>query len=181
MTEFSKLKVNEKLSETQYYSVEKIQGDRVQLRNDLGENIVVDKTYVNKCLTSAEQFTSEKVVSKTEAANLFLSNPGIAMTVNYNKQVKVEDVTKEIMNAYNNSTVKTMETAVKKAVNKGLQGEERTMIGRHYGSQDEYGRVHFIDMEIGKDASKAYDNRQRLVDTRTINWLIIKGVKYTVK
>jgi len=62
-----------------------------------------------------------------------------------------------------------------------LEGEERTMVGRHYGSQDEFGRIKFIDMDAKLDPAKDYDTRQRLVDPRTLNWLILKGVKYIVK
>ena|SRR3990167_11301498 len=169
------------LSETQYYQVVKKSGDKVQLVNDSGENIIVDKNYVENCLTSANQFTEEKTVTKTEAANIFLSNPNVAMTVNFNKQVKDTEVVKEIMEAYEGSSVKTMESAIKKAVKRALEGEERTMIGRHSSSQDEYGRVHFVDMSVTKDVSKSYDVRQRLVDTRTLNWLVVNGIKYTVK
>ena len=67
------------------------------------------------------------------------------------------------------------------AVSDALVGEERTMVGRHYGSQDEFGRIRFIDMEEKKDDTKDYDTRQRLVDPRTICWLILRGVKYKVK
>ena len=47
MTDFKKLKVGEVLSETQFYKVQKIAGDKVQLQNDFGEPIVVNKDYVD--------------------------------------------------------------------------------------------------------------------------------------
>lgn len=177
---FSKLTEGEVLSEQQFYTVIKKTSDKVQLRNDHNENIVVTADYVNKCLTSASQNDSSKTVSKTEAAVIFLSSAGVAMTVNFNKQVKEADVVKEIMEAYEGSTPKAMLTAVNKAVKKALQGVERTMIGRHYGEPNEFGRVNFIDMEQEKTAGD-YDKRLRQVDPRTINWFIVRGVKYTVK
>lgn len=181
MTQFGKLKVGSKLSEVQYYSVDKIKGDKVQLRNDMGEHIVVDSKYVESCITSADQFTETKNVTKTEAANILLSNPGVVMTICFNKQVKEADVVKEIMEAYEGSTVKTMESAIKKAVKHAITGVERVMVGRHFGELNELGRVNFVDMEEEKDMSKAYDNRIRQVDPRTVNWLIVRNVKYTVK
>lgn len=168
-------------SETQFYKVVKTSGDKVQLVNDLGENIVVDTTYVAKCLQSASDFAETKKVTKTELAEVFMANPRVAMTVCFFKQVKEADITEEIMKAYSGSTPKTMETAIKKAVKKGLEGEERVMVGRHNNSVDDFGRVHFIDMNVDKDPSKTYDTRQRLVDPRTIQYVIVNGIKYELK
>lgn len=180
MCAFSELKPGTVLSETQYYKVEKLAGNKVQLRNDGGEPIVVDINYVETLLTTADQFLEEKKVTKTEATQIFLAHPFTAMTVNFNKQVKKADIVKEIQDAYENSTPKEFTAKVSKAVGKSLEGEERTMVGRHAANQDEFGRIHFIDMNIDKTAD-SYDNRQRLVDPRTINWVIVKGVKYIVK
>jgi hypothetical protein len=178
---FKKLKKGNILSETQFYTVEIISRNRVQLKNDSGESIVVDEAYVEKCLLSADQFTDTKTVTKTEAASLFLGMSGVAMTVNFNKQVKESDVVKEIQSAYEDSTPKEFSTKLKKAVKEALDGIERTMVGRHYGSVNELGRVSFIDMEEPKDLGKDYDTRVRQVDPRTINWIVCRGIKYVVK
>jgi len=175
-TDFKTLKVGEKLSETQYYSVVKIAGDKVQLVNGVGQNVVVDKNYVEDCLTSAQQFENTTKLSKTELTKLFLENPNVAFTVSFNKQVKETDVTKEIMDSYASSTPKELETAVKKAVKRALNGEERVLTGYHSGTQDEFGRVTAIDMNI-TDGS----HPMRLVDPRNLNYLILKGTKYIVK
>lgn len=186
MTNFSKLNNKTKLSETQYYSVEKITGDSVQLKNDYGEKIEVNKNYVEKCLVTNDQVEEEKILTKTELAALFLSNPGVVQTVNFNKQVDKKDVKDSIAALYPNKGGKILSEAeyvrkVNDLLKSALEGDERTMVGRHNGSQDEFGRVHFIDMEVERDPSKTYDQRQRLVDPRTINHLILKGVKYKKK
>lgn len=178
---FPKLRQGEVLSEQQFYTVKKIVGNKVQLENDNKENIVVTSDYAESCLISAAQFKEEKAVTKTEAASIFLSQAGTAITVNFNKQVKEADVVKDIMTTYESSTPKVFETAVKKAVKDALVGTERTMVGRHYGELNELGRVQFIDMEEQKAAGKDYDSRLRQVDPRSINWFISRGVKYTVK
>jgi hypothetical protein len=185
-TSFKKLTNKTKLSETQYYTVEKIKGDQVQLRNDLGEDIVVTADYVEKCLTAADQFDSEKTMSRTDLTNLFLASSNVVTTVNFNTKVKEEDVQKELFGLYPNKGGKILAESdyqknIKSILAGALTGKERTMIGRHYGSQDEFGRIKFIDMEEKKDPAKDYDTRSRLVDPRTINWLILKGVKYKVK
>lgn len=170
MDKFKGLKKGEVLSETQYYVVEEIKGNKVQLKNDIGENVVVDGDYVNKLLTSANQYTTEKKVSRTEIANLFINNPLIAMTVNYNKQLDVNDVIDDLVRSTSKTEIKNL-----------LKGEERTMIGRHFGELTDLGRIQFVDMQVERDKSKGYDNRLRQVDPRTINYLILKGTKYTVK
>lgn len=187
MTKFENLRVGEKLSETQYYSVDKIKGDKVRLIPDGGEAIVVDKGYVEGFLTSANQFIDTKEVTKTEAANLFLSSERVVMTVNYNTQVDKKEALVAMEAIYPNRGGKMLSEAdykkkVKEILTSVTVGKERTMVGRHYGSQNEFGRVSFIDMEKEKDAEKPdYDSRTRQVDPRTINWMIIRGVKYTVK
>jgi len=187
MTKFKDLKVGEKLSETQYYSVVKIAGDRVQLKADSGEDIVLNRGYVESLLTSATQFEKEQVITRTEAAAIFLASPGVAMTVNFNTQVKEKDAVDQLAQIYPNKGGKMLseadyKTKVKDIISSVITGKERTMVGRHYGSQNEFGRVSFIDMEIAKDETKPdYDSRTRQVDPRTINWMIIRGIKYKTK
>lgn len=180
MTEFKNLKKGSVLSETQFYTVEKIVGDRVQLNTESGEPVTVNKGYVESLLVSAEQYTTTQKITRTELAEMLLTNPYVAMTANFNKQVKEADVLAEIEAAYQNSTPAQRTTAWKKAIKKALNGEERTIIGRHNGHKDEFGRVQFIDMQIAKEPG-AYDKRQRLVDPRTINWLVLRGVRYEAK
>lgn len=179
--DFKKLKIGSALCETHYYLVEKIVGDKMQLVNGLGQNIVVGKDYVEECLISAEQYDSEVKVNKTDLTKMFLENANVVFTVSFNKQVKEADVVKEIMEVYGDSTPKTMEAALKKAIKRTLTGEERILTGYHTGVQDEFGRISAIDMNIVKDAGKDYDTRLRLIDPRQLNFLILKGVKYIVK
>lgn len=176
------MKKGDILSESQFYTVDSILKDgSVIVIDDNANKIQLSKEYAEQMLVSAHDFTKEEKVTKTELAEKFISNPRVAMTVCFFKQVKEADVVSEIMKAYEGSTIKTMETAIKKAVKKGLNGEERIMVGRHYSTTDEFGRVHFIDMEVARDDSKSYDNRSRLVDPRTIQYLIVNNIKYTLK
>ena len=175
------VKTGQKFSETQFYSVVKIAGNKVQLVNDNGENIVVDKNYIDKCLHSADSYTEEVKIGKTEMAETFINNSRVAMTVCFFKQVKEADVTIEILESIKDAKISEIEKAVKKGVKKAIIGEERVMVGRHYGAVDEFGRIHFVDMEIERDITKSYDNRMRLVDPRTIKYLIVNNVKYILK
>jgi hypothetical protein len=168
-------------SETQYYTLVSNKNGAAVLKTDDGQDVEIGKEYIEQCLVSADEFKTQKTVTRTEAANIFQSNPLIAMTVNFNTKVKEVDVLKEVMDAVGSASIKNIEGAVKSAIKKAINGEERTIVGRHYGELNEFGRMNFIDMEAQKDTTKNYDTRFRQVDPRTINWLIIKGVKYNVK
>lgn len=182
MAKFKNLKVGEVLSESQFYSVEKIVGDEVQLKPESGESVVLSKSYVDSFLTSGEQVDNpETKLNKTEMAALFLSSANVALTCSFNKQVKQADVEKEIIGAYQNSTPASFEKAVKAAVKKGLNGEERIITGYHSGSQNEFGRVNFLDLKLKKEPGKAFDSRLRQVDPRELNHIILRGTKYVLK
>jgi hypothetical protein len=107
--------------------------------------------------------------------------------VNFNTQIKEKDALDAMAAIYPNKGGKMLSEAdykkkAKEILASVIVGKERTMVGRHYGSVNEFGRVSFIDMEIEKDTTKAdYDSRTRQVDPRTINWMIIRGVKYKTK
>ncbi len=174
-------KKGEILSEQQFYIVEKVEGTTMHVRDDSGQAITLSNQYAEACVSSANQFTSTVTLNKTEAASTFLGLSGTAVTVNFNKQVKETDVLAEIMDAHENTAPKLVAAAIKKALKRGFEGEERTMVGRHYGQVNDLGRVQFIDMEEIKDPKKDYDTRLRLVDPRTINWFIGRGIKYVVK
>lgn len=182
MTKFSNLKKGEILSEAQFYVVNKIVGNEAELVTEGGESIVVDKAYIDGLLTSANQYTSEKTLTMTEAAALFLSSANTAITVNFNKKVKQDDVNKEIdaevdkLAQKGTAVITEVKKALKAAAKRSMEGEERTMRGYHKGELGDLGRVNFIDLEIPKGKHNI-----RQVDTRTINWLIIKDVKYNVK
>lgn len=188
MTKFKNLTSKTKLSETQFYSVEVIKGDKVQLKNDFGELIVVDKPYVEKLLVTNDQVESNKTMSRTDVINLFMTSTNVICTVNFNKKIDEKEVKKELVALYPNTGGKIIskadfEKAISKSLKNALTGEERTMVGRHYGHADEFGRIKFIDMEApgGYDEAKGTDSRQRLVDPRTINWIILRGIKYEAK
>jgi len=175
------IKKGQVLSESQFYVVDSVSATSIIVIDDDKNKIELSKAYADKVLSSAHDFAKEEKVTKTQLAEIFMANPRVAMTVCFFKQVKEADVTAEIMKSYESSTPKTMEAAIKKAVKRGLEGEERVMIGRHYGASDDFGRVHFVDMEVVKDASKDYDTRMRLVDPRTLQHLIVNNVKYNLK
>lgn len=177
MANFKKLVVGESLSETQFYKVEKIAGNQVQLVNENGDQIVVNDDYVNKALASASQFESTEKVTKTRLAEIFFENSRVAMTVMFNKQVDPKKVSENVSSIYDQlgigMTKQDFEKKIKAVMN--IKGDERVMVGRHYGGIDVNGRVSFVDMNVTSGINT------RLVDPRTLNYIIVNNVKYQVK
>ena len=176
------LKRGEILSESAYYKVHEVlsSGD-VILETDSGQKVRLDSKYVDTFLSSASQFKTTEKLSRTALAELIVANTRVAMTINYNKKVDKEDVIKNIQEVYATSTPKEINEKIALVVDKALEGEERTIVGRHYAHFDAGGRIKFTDMHAPNDPTKSYDTRIRLVDPRTLNWAIFNGVKYIVK
>lgn len=180
------------LSEASFYVVQKIVGDKVIVHDDFGHEITLSQRYVNEITVNADAYTSEEKKSMTELGEIFVNSPRIAMTVAYitkgtEKTKKEYDAEKkakidEIVNATLKNTPALLSDLIDNPITREIPGKLRVMKGRHYGNQEtSTGRVHFIDMELKKDPTKDYDTRTRQVDPRTIQWLIVNKVKYTLK
>jgi hypothetical protein len=90
---------------------------------------------------SADTFTQEKKVTRTELAEKLVSAGSLPFTVCFLKS----------------------------------RGEERTLRGRLLEHEDLLGRSMVHDFDVGSGAP------MRMVDHRTLLWLILNGVKYTLK
>lgn len=188
MSKLKNLKKGSILSETSYFIVKQINKKDITLEDDFGNEIEIGNEYVEKILVSADYFEIEEKKSMTELAEIFLNNPRIAMTVCFMKKDTVK--TKKAYDAEVNAAIQKVQNArvgdvptllkdlIENPVSKVIPGEERIMKGRHYGQVDDLGRVQFVDMELPKTDSVG---GIRQVDPRTIKYLIVNGVKYTLK
>lgn len=178
------------LSETSFYKVKEVNADHMVVTTDDGQDVKISNQYVEKILDAADYFESEEKKTMTELAELFIGSPRIAMTVAFfkkettktKKTYEAEKKAKidEIQSAKVADVPGLLENLIENPITKTIPGELRVMKGRHYGSVDELGRVQFVDMEKEKGAGET-DARMRQVDPRTIQYLIIGGVKYTLK
>ena len=179
------------LSETSFYVVKEVQQAKVIVSDDYGHEITLGKAYVEQITVSADHYETEEKKSMTELAELFINSPRIAMTVAFitketektKKDFDAEKTAKinEIQNASLKNATALLSDLIENPITRAIPGKLRVMKGRHYGNVDDLGRIHFIDMEIKRDASKDYDTRSRQVDPRTIQYLIVNKVKYTLK
>lgn len=185
MIDFNKLETGEVLSESQYYTVEKIADDKekVQLGTANG-SIVVSREYADTYLNSANQHISEEKLNQTELINIVLSNPRIAMSIYFQKAGK-KKTKKAINDELESRSAKlqadfmakgavALKEALQNPVTDFVPGEMRLIKGYFTGSQDERGRFNFVDMEDPKKLTKG-------VDSRTIQYVIVNNIKYKLK
>lgn len=187
----SSLKPGSVLSELSFYRVKEIKGNDVILLDDRDNEITLNHRYVEQILSSADYFSKEEKKTKTELAELFIKSSRVAMTVAFFKAdqaktkkaiaAETEQWTKDVKDAFLNKGISALAEFASKPVLDYIPGDLRVMKGRHYGDIDDLGRVHFVDMEIQNKPSASADARMRLVDPRTIQYIIVGGVKYTLK
>ncbi|WP_106393138.1 hypothetical protein [Enhygromyxa salina] len=175
----AKLKVGDFLSETQYYRVTKIIDGKVELENERGLRLSVTNRIIEEGMYSAGQFEETVTLSRTALCEV-LENAGDSIfTVNFNKQLKEKDVVTELLEVVKelgaDADAKVLTKKLKAAVKKGVSGEVRTLVGYLIQTEARMGRSQVIDLEAPPK------QRYRLVDHRTINWLVLKNVKYTLK
>lgn len=185
-SEIKKVKVGTILSEIQYYKVVGIDSNATTVKNERGFEFKIGNNIVEEGSFSADQFEKEEKITKTAMGELFSSIGDTVFTVNFNKQVKKEDIKTVLETLYANKGGAIISKAdfdkkVKAILASVYEGEERTLTGYRISSDVVLGRSTVIDLNLEPDFTKAYDVRLRQVDHRSINWLIYKNVKYIVK
>lgn len=176
----NQLKEGQFLSETQYYKIKNIIGDIVEVENERGFTFSISKPIIEEGIFSADQFTEEVKVSRTELINIFTSVGDTVFTVCYHKQPKAEDVNEAIASANKGRIIPIAE--LQKVVKEAYKGEERVLTGYMVNVETGFGRSTVIDLEADKSkTTDNWDSRLRQVDHRTLNWLIYQNKKYIVK
>ena len=175
--DFTQIKVGDNLSEVQYYSVTKVLEDELELTNERGYPIIVAKDIVEEGMYSAQQYKKEQKVTRTELCELLEGAGDTVFTVNFHKKIREEDILEAVLSSLKEQELTSPQAKkqLKAVVKQALQGEERTLIGYLLETEPKMGRSQVIDLEAQGD------HRTRLVDHRTINWIILKNIKYVQK
>ena len=157
---------------------------------DDGQKVRLGKGYVEDIMQSGDIFESEEPKNMTELADIFINSPRVAMTVAFYKKDKKKPVKQykaeinEVVDKFKNAKVSEIEDIVVNLINnpfkETIPGELRVMRGRHYRQINDLGRVQFVDMEVEKKEG-TYDARLKQVDPRTIQYIIVNGIKYSLK
>jgi hypothetical protein len=172
--QFDKCRVGDFLSMTEYYKVTQIKEDGLVCVTPLNKPIVVGSGVVNDHCYSADQFETEKTVTRTELVNILTHRVGDKVfTVEFEKQLTPEVLDTHLQaSAYNGEGTPTKRRKILKDAMKGMP---RKLIGRMKQLENGMGRSEVYDLELPPK------NNVRQVDHRTIKSLILMGVKYTVK
>jgi len=185
--------VGEVFSETQFYTLEEPssrfgRSGYSSLRNlETDETISVSTTYLDKYLSSANQFKTVEKVSRSSMIDKIKENPLTAMSVKFLKKTDVDEVVNRIFKNVKMGFIfrdsgfgskDPTESDIKKIIKKELEnsGEVRVLKGYTKGVYDNSGRIYFTDLEAPMGST-----RFRTVDPRTISELIVNEVKYILK
>lgn len=172
----SQLKQGDYISRRQYLRVTGLSDGRVSVRTDSGFEFNATEAIASETMLTCDQFSREEKVSATELVEKLIHSNGDIFTVNFHKQANEKTVVSTLQSA----TVEELSDArSRKALAKRLKvGEERTLIGYLLETEPMLGRSKVIDLE---QAFAGEGWAQRLVDHRTINWIILRNVKYVRK
>lgn len=143
-------------------------GELFTLRDETGfEWDIKGSNIMEAQFSFADQVEQEIVESRSKINEIILENRGIALTICFKKKPKSNDVADLLAEGQGSLS----QRAWRKKVKDLQEGSERVMVGHHNGSLDEHQRLKFTETGVG----------QRLVDTRTTQWVICDRTKYVVK
>ena len=145
--------------------------DAVEIKNaKTGETTGYTVDYIEKNCQSSSAFDTTKKVSRTELNEVILANPRTAMSVSFHKLYTAKDAAKEVAEHLAKGGANT-QAALAKVIT--MKGQDRVMVGQHFGDIDEHGRLRFFDAEA--------NGMMKAVDFRTTYALIVNNTKYIVK
>ncbi|NCS83382.1 MAG: hypothetical protein GW759_00330, partial [Cyanobacteria bacterium] len=144
------IEVGEHLAEIQYYQVVKVNPKTIKVVSDKGVESNIDKDLVLE-MYSASQYQIEKSITRTEVNNILANIGQQIFTINFNKQVKQDDIKNKLLTAIkdeegNPLTYEQIEKNLKTISKELNKGEERTLIGYLLEINNEMGRSSAIDL-----------------------------------
>ena len=159
-------------STTNYFRVDNIDGEKINITNFHGNSWDVSMDILQK-MYSANHYEVIKSITRTEMVEKLKNAHDKIFTVSFLKKIKKEEIIQKLKN------IKPAEIKNKHELRKLskqlLKGEPHTLIGRLSSKKAEFGRSMVIDLRIRKGYPV------RLIDHRTIDTLIINGIKYVIK
>lgn len=139
------------------------------LKKDAEQYLVPQEQLVN-LMNSGTLHDQEQKISRTEMVELMTDAKECIITVDFRKKVKQADIEEYLKSVKSAADLKSKDT-----VNAIIHGEPISITGFLIDAEGKLGRSTIIDL------SQPYGKGFRQVDHRSIESLIIKNVKYTVK
>lgn len=136
-----------------------------------------------KCLKhfqSTASFFKTRFITRTKLAVKVVSLGRRAFRASFQKLPNADEVANELLEGFDDLTT----SFKRKRVRQVMYGQRRVMHCVLERSEDddvmvELGRVRVLDLEVASE--QGFAKAQRLLDLRTIEELIVSGVKYIVK
>ena len=170
------LEVGEQCSVINYYTITGVNDNRknVDVTDIEGNKLSISFNIVaNECV-SATQHSSTKKVTRTEIARKVAGAGHTIFTVTFLKQPSIDSVLDTLQGEGGDVWTKGTKKRKREVAKSLLEGEERGMVATLVqGAVNDMGRLKVMDMEKSPPAV-------RMIDTRTINKLILDNVLYTV-
>jgi hypothetical protein len=169
----NQLKEGEWLSGTIYYRVERKDGNNHNVTDSLGRMLTVGDKVLEDEMISAEQFDTEIKVTRTEMVERLIDAGDCVFTIRFRKQL----TGKEVSDKLTEEKYETQPVAKKARIcQQALKlGEVRVLTGYLRNVEHVMGRSNVIDLNVQGS------HKERQVDHRTLEELILKRVKYTLK
>jgi len=166
------IKPGDVFSLLRYCTVVSVGADEFSVRTDDGNTWDVSKAIVAQSCYTAAQFNETRDVTRTELAAVFERCGDHVWSLEFHKQVDPNAVA-DRFTALDDDVRSMTQAKRRKLARELLEGETRTMTGRLVShSPDVNGRYRVIDLAL---------NEERLVDPRTLEWLVYQNVKYVRK
>ena len=169
----------------EYYKVRESGGDMLHVTDlDSGQHQNISKSILDESAETTGQFTKEEKVTVTKLASVLKGAGDSPFRVIFDKAPKEDEMVAYIDSqcALEDKTWGELPATKKRKIAKQcLVGQERTMHARLVRNEDgdskdqELGRFQVVDLE---QLINGINNAKRLVDSRTIKELILRGVRY---
>ncbi len=170
------LEIGDRLSRIQYYQVLEINedsnGDRSYVvQNEAGFKFKVTSGIVEAEMFTANQFTTEEKVSRTELIEKLEGARDTCFTVVFERKLTDKLLADKLFDLSEIGLQTDRER--RKYARELLKGTERRLVGYLMKAEPKMGRSMVVDLEVEPGR-----NNIRMVDHRTIKELIIRGVRY---
>lgn len=168
------LKTGEWMSGTVYYKV--LEGNlpfSKRVRDSYGRDLTVANSILGNEMISAAQFDTEMKVTRTEMVDKLTSAGDCVFTIKFRKQLTGQTLVDHLETEDYSGQPAAKKTKI--CVNALKAGEERVLTGYLRNTEASMGRSNVVDLNVDDG------HRDRQVDHRTLEELILKRVKYVLK
>lgn len=158
------LRVGDFVSRISYCQVTKKNPNKVWVKNESGYEWGISNSVIEKEMFTAGHYSRVEKQTMTQLAETLMNARNAAFTVCFERKL-TPDYVEKVIAKNSDSTPKEISKLV-------LHGKTRILIGKLESVEEKLGRSRVIDLEC---------NEFRLVDHRTIKWIVYQNVKYELK